>query len=67
MRAKYPTLDIPNDFSINYDKSNIINTTARVYENIWNILSDICKNKYNHLSKVDILSQILKDFIEESN
>lgn len=66
MKAKHPTLDILNDISINYNKSNIIKTTIRVDENIWNGFSDICKNKYNHLSKVDILSQILKDFNDKN-
>lgn len=66
IKAKYPTPDILNDISINYNKSNIVKTTIRVDENIWNGFSDICKNKYNHLSKVDILSQILKDFNDKN-
>lgn len=67
VKAKYPTVDIPLSFNIDYNKSNIIKTTVRVDETIWNTFSDICKNKYNHLSKVDILSQILKNFIDENN
>ena len=66
VKAKYPTTDIPLNFNIDYNKSNIIKTTVRVDENIWNTFSDICKNKYSHLSKVDILSQILKNFIDEN-
>ena len=66
VKAKYPTLDILNDISINYNKSNIVKTTIRVDENIWNGFSDICKNKYSHFSKVDILSQILKDFNDKN-
>lgn len=66
VKAKYPILDLPLNFNIDYIKTNIIKTTIRVDEVIWNDFSDICKNKYNHLSKVDILSQVLKDFIIEN-
>jgi len=67
VKVKYPTTDIPLNFNIDYNKSNIIKTTVRIDEKIWNTFSDICKNKYSHLSKVDILSQILKNFIDENN
>lgn len=67
VKAKYPTADIPLGFNIDYNKSNIIKTTVRVDETIWEIFSDICKSKYSHLSKVDILSQILKNFIDEND
>lgn len=66
MKAKYPTVDIPLNFNIDYNKSNVIKTTVRLDEDVWNTFSDICKNKYSHLSKVDILSQILKNFNDEN-
>ena len=66
MKAKYPTNDLPLNFNIDYEKSNAIKTTVRVDDAIWNEFSNICKTKYSHLSKVDILSQILKNFIDEN-
>lgn len=66
VKAKYPTIDIPLNFTIDYEKSNAIKTTIRVDEEIWNEFSNLCKSKYVHLSKVDIVSQILKNFIDEN-
>ncbi|HCQ5694847.1 TPA: hypothetical protein OLZ61_004126 [Clostridioides difficile] len=66
VKAKYPINDIPANFNIDYEKSNAIKTTIRVDEDIWNEFSDLCKTKYAHLSKVDIVSQILKNFIDEN-
>ncbi|MCP8421217.1 hypothetical protein NMF54_18910 [Clostridioides difficile] len=66
VKAKYPTNDLPPTFNIDYEKSNTIKTTIRVDEDIWNEFSNLCKTKYAHLSKVDIVSQILSNFIEDS-
>lgn len=66
MKAKYPTVDLPLTFTINYEKSQAVKTTVRVDDDIWKEFSNICKTKYVHMSKVDILSQILKNFIDEN-
>ncbi|HBF3596706.1 hypothetical protein MO293_18440 [Clostridioides difficile] len=65
VKAKYPTVDLLT-FTIDYEKSQAIKTTVRVDDDIWKEFSDICKTKYVHMSKVDILSQILKNFIDEN-
>ncbi len=65
VKAKYPTVDLPT-FTIDYEKSKAVKTTVRVDDDIWKEFSDICKTKYVHMSKVDILSQILKNFIDEN-
>ena len=66
MKAKYPTIDLPLTFTIDYEKSQAVKTTVRVDDDIWKEFSNICKTKYVHMSKVDILSQILKNFIDEN-
>lgn len=66
VKAKYPTTDIPATFNIDYGKSKVVKTTIRVDEDIWNDFSTLCKTKYSHLSKVDLVSQILKNFIDEN-
>lgn len=66
VKAKYPTNDLPPVFNIDYEKSKAVKTTVRVDEAIWEEFSALCKNKYPHLSKIDILSQILSNFIDEN-
>ena len=58
-------IEVVNGLQINYNKSEVIKTTVRVDKNIWNEFSDICTNKYNQFSKIDILSQMLHEFIEK--
>ena len=58
-------IEIVSGLQINYNKSEVIKTTVRVDKNIWNEFSDICTNKYNQFSKIDILSQMLHEFIEK--
>ena len=65
MKAKYPTVDIPLNFNIDYNKSNVIKTTVRLDEDVWNTFSYICKDKYSQFSKVDILSQLIHEFNEK--
>lgn len=60
-------IEVVTGLQIDYEKSNSIKTTVRVDENIWNEFSNICKDKYSQFSKVDILSQALKEFIERYN
>lgn len=66
VKAKYPTNDLPPVFNIDYEKSKVVKTTIRVDEAIWDEFSSLCKTRYVHLSKVDIVSQILSNFIDEN-
>lgn len=66
IKAKYPTNDLPPTFAVNYKKSKAVKTTVRVDEAVWDEFSALCKDKYAHLSKIDILSQILSNFIDEN-
>lgn len=58
-------IEVINGLQINYNKSEVAKTTVRVDKDIWNEFSSICINKYSQFSKVDILSQVLKEFIDK--
>ena len=58
-------IEVINGLQINYNKSEVVKTTVRVDKDIWNEFSSICINKYSQFSKVDILSQVLKEFIDK--
>lgn len=66
VKAKYPASDLPIIFDINYEKSTAIKTTVRVDEVIWKEFSTLCNTRYAQYSKIDIASQILKNFIDDS-
>ena len=58
-------IEIVSGLQINYNKSEVIKTTVRVDKNIWNEFSNLCIDKYSQFSKIDILSQLLHEFIEK--
>ncbi|MBP3928643.1 MAG: hypothetical protein J6D47_03605 [Peptostreptococcaceae bacterium] len=57
-------IEVVNGLQINYNKSETVKTTVRVDKDIWNEFSNLCIDKYSQFSKIDILSQILADFIK---
>ena len=58
-------IEVVNGLQINYNKSETVKTTVRVDKDIWNEFSNLCIDKYSQFSKIDILSQILDDFIKK--
>lgn len=65
---KHHIQNTSNDFVVDYEKSHVVNTSIRVDWKVWETFSEICisNSKYKYLSKVDILSQLLKNFNEEN-
>lgn len=58
-------IELVDGLQINYNKSEVVKTTIRVDKDIWNEFSNLCIDKYSQFSKIDILSQILDDFIKK--
>ena len=48
-----------------FDKSEAIKTTIRVDKDVWDNFSSLCKDKYNHLNKHDIISKAFIEFMEK--
>lgn len=63
----YPidVIEIKTGLQIDFDKSEPIKTTIRVDKNIWNDFSDLCKYKYAHLNKHDLISKSFLEFINK--
>lgn len=58
-------IEVVSGLQINYNKSEVVKTTVRVDKDIWNEFSSLCIDKYSQFSKIDILSQLLHEFIEK--
>lgn len=58
-------IEVNTGLQIDYTKSEPIKTTVRVDKNIWEEFGELCTGKYSHLSKIDILSQCISEFIEK--
>ena len=58
-------IELVDGLQINYNKSEVVKTTIRVDKDIWNEFSNLCIDKYSQFSKIDILSQILAEFIKK--
>ena len=54
-------IEVKSGLQIDFEKSEAIKTTIRVDKDIWDDFSDLCKDKYKHLNKHDLIS---KSFIE---
>lgn len=57
-------IEVNTGLQIDFEKSEVIKTTIRVDKNIWERFGDICKLKYGHLNKHDLISKSFLDFIE---
>lgn len=58
-------IEVNTGLQINHTKSMAIKTTVRVDKDIWEDFGKLCTGKYSHLSKIDILSQCIFEFVEK--
>jgi hypothetical protein len=58
-------IEVKTGLQIDFDKSETIKTTIRVDKDIWNVFSDLCKDKYAHLNKHDLISKSFLEFIDK--
>ena len=58
-------IEVKNGLQIDFKKSEAIKTTIRVDKDIWDDFSDLCKDKYKHLNKHDIISKAFVEFIDK--
>lgn len=63
MEDSSPIIEVNTGLQMDFDKSETIKTTIRVDKDIWDDFSKICKSKYNHLNKHDLISKAFLDFI----
>ena len=57
-------IEVNTGLQMDFSKSEPIKTTIRVDKDIWESFSEICKSKYSHLNKHDLISKAFLDFIE---
>ena len=55
-------IEVKSGLQIDFDKSEAIKTTIRVDKDVWDNFSSLCKDKYNHLNKHDIISKAFIEF-----
>ena len=60
-----PLSSVKSGLQIDFDKSEAIKTTIRVDKDVWDNFSSLCKDKYNHLNKHDIISKAFIEFMEK--
>lgn len=58
-------IEVKSGLQIDFEKSEAIKTTIRVDKDIWDDFSDLCKDKYNHLNKHDIISKAFIEFMDK--
>jgi hypothetical protein len=58
-------IEVKSGIQIDFEKSEAIKTTIRVDKNIWDDFSDLCKDKYKHLNKHDLISKAFIEFIDK--
>ena len=58
-------IEVKSGLQIDFDKSEAIKTTIRVDKDVWDNFSSLCKDKYNHLNKHDIISKAFIEFMEK--
>lgn len=56
-------IEVNTGLQMDFIKSEPIKTTIRVDKDIWESFSNICKSKYAHLNKHDLISKAFLDFI----
>lgn len=57
-------IEVNTGLQMDFIKSEPIKTTIRVDKDIWESFSNVCKSKYSHLNKHDLISKAFLDFIE---
>lgn len=57
-------IEINTGLQVDFSKSETIKTTIRVDKDIWDSFGEVCKSKYSHLNKHDLISKAFLDFIE---
>lgn len=57
-------IEVNTGLQMDYKKSKPVKTTVRVDEDVWTEFGNLCK-EYSHLSKIDILSQCIYEFIKK--
>ncbi|MGL5751146.1 MAG: hypothetical protein ACRCXT_11500 [Paraclostridium sp.] len=58
-------IEVKSGLQIDFEKSEAIKTTIRVDKDIWDDFSSLCKDKYSHLNKHDLISKAFIEFIEK--
>ena len=58
-------IEVKSGLQIDFKKSEAIKTTIRVDKDIWDDFSDLCKDKYKHLNKHDIISKAFIEFMDK--
>ncbi|CEK39951.1 hypothetical protein [Paraclostridium sordellii] len=58
-------IEVKSGLQIDFKKSEVIKTTIRVDKDIWDDFSDLCKDKYKHLNKHDIISKAFIEFMDK--
>lgn len=58
-------IEVTTGLQIDFNKSEVIKTTIRLDKDVWNDFSDLCKNKYSHLNKHDLISKSFLEFIDK--
>ncbi|MEG1411826.1 MAG: hypothetical protein RSD36_18485 [Terrisporobacter sp.] len=58
-------IEVKSGLQIDFEKSEAIKTTIRVDKDIWDDFSDLCKGKYKHLNKHDIISKAFIEFMDK--
>lgn len=62
-----PVIEVNTGLQMDFSKSETIKTTIRVDKEIWESFSEVCKFKYAHLNKHDLISKAFLDFIQNYN
>lgn len=60
-------IEVNTGLQIDFEKSKVIKTTIRVDKDIWDKFGEVCKLKYGHLNKHDLISKSFLDFIDRYN
>lgn len=60
-------IEVNTGLQIDFEKSKVIKTTIRVDKDIWDKFGEVCKLKYGHLNKHDLISKSFLDFIDKYN
>ena len=56
-------IEVNTGLQMDFSKSETIKTTIRVDKDIWDNFGDVCKSKYSHLNKHDLISKAFLDFV----
>lgn len=65
LKDKESIIEVNTGLQIDFEKSEVIKTTIRVDGGIWEEFGQVCKSKYSHLNKHDLISRAFLDFIDK--